>query len=106
MAVHDVDVDQVGAAALDGGDRVAERREIGGQNRRRDLQMRLASSAHLERDRLAGRDLETRLRALAQDDAGRDAGIGMIADDRDAEAAVRSTSAARSPLTPIRSGIT
>ena len=36
VPVHDVDVDQVGAAALDGGDRVAERREIRGQNRRRD----------------------------------------------------------------------
>ena len=45
VAVHHVDVNQVGAAALDGRDRVAERREIGGEDRRRDLHAhRLTSS--------------------------------------------------------------
>ena len=45
MAVHDVDVNQIGAAALDRGDRVAERGEIGRQDRRRDQHAhRLTSS--------------------------------------------------------------
>ena len=55
VAVHHVDVNQIGAAALDGGDRVAERREVGGQDRRARS---ARSPADLERDRLAGRDLE------------------------------------------------
>ena len=37
MAVHHVDVDEVGAAALDGRDRLAEGREVGREDRRRDL---------------------------------------------------------------------
>ena len=37
MAVHHVDVNEIGAAALDRRDRVAERREVGGEDRRRDL---------------------------------------------------------------------
>ena len=36
MTVHHVDVDQIGAAAFDGGNRLAERRKVGRQNRRRD----------------------------------------------------------------------
>ena len=85
MAVHDVDVDQVGAAALDRGDRVAERGEVGGEDA--TARSRHRSPADLERDRLARRNLEAGLRALAQHDAGGHAGIRMIADDRDAEAA-------------------
>ena len=45
MAVHDVDVNQVGAARFDRGDCVAEPREVGGQDRRRDQHAhRLTSS--------------------------------------------------------------
>ena len=36
MSVHHVDVDEIGAAPLDGGNRVAERREVRGEDRRRD----------------------------------------------------------------------
>ena len=36
VAVHHVDVNQIGAAALDRGDRVAERGEVGREDRRRD----------------------------------------------------------------------
>ena len=50
VAVHHVDVQQVGAAALDGGDVLPERREIRGQQRRSDQHAHLA--ADLERDRL------------------------------------------------------
>ena len=47
MAVHDVDVNQVRAATFDRRDLLAERGEIGGQNRRGDLDrsaQRLTSS--------------------------------------------------------------
>ena len=88
MAVHDVDVDQIGAAALGGGDlrRRAPRNPPPGSTAQSAAD---ASPADLERDRLARRDLEPGLRALAQDDAGGHARIGMIADDGDAEAARR-----------------
>src|SRR5262245_5552090 len=46
-----------------------------------------ASAAHLERNRIAETDLEPALRALSEHDAGGHAGIRMIADDGDAEAA-------------------
>jgi hypothetical protein len=36
MAVHDVHVNEVGAAALDRANRVSERREIGREDRRSD----------------------------------------------------------------------
>ena len=36
MPVHHVDVNQIGAATLDRGDGRAQRREIGGENRRRN----------------------------------------------------------------------
>ena len=86
VAVHDVDVNQVGAAALHGGDRLAERGEVGREDRRRDA---ARSSADLERDRLARADLKAGLRTLAEHDAGGDAGIGIRSDDGDAEAARR-----------------
>ena len=37
MAVHHVDMNQVGAAALDGSNRVAEGGEVGREDRRRNL---------------------------------------------------------------------
>jgi hypothetical protein len=39
MAIHDVDVNQVGAAALDGRNVAAEGCEVGGQNRGGDLDL-------------------------------------------------------------------
>ena len=36
VAVHDVDVDPVGAGGIDGADLLAERGEVGGENRRGD----------------------------------------------------------------------
>ncbi len=45
VTVHDVHVNEIRAAALDGGDRVAKRREVGGENRRSDQHAhRLTSS--------------------------------------------------------------
>ena len=55
MAVHHVDVDEPRAAALDGLDLLAEPREIGGQDRRREdhdaglLTSRLSAARELTR---------------------------------------------------------
>ena len=74
VAVHDVDVDQIGAAALGQRDGVAQRGKIRRQQRRRDLDMpgwlhRLTSSEIGS----PGAELEAALRALPQHDAGRHA---------------------------------
>ena len=70
-------------------DRVAERGEIGGEQRRRDLQVPGGLHQRLTSSEIGspGADLESALRALAQHDAGGHARIRMIADDRHAEAA-------------------
>ena len=49
VAVHDVDVDGARAAALGGGDVLAEAREVGGEDRRREDHWR--RPAHVEGDR-------------------------------------------------------
>ena len=87
VAVHHVDVQQVGAATLDGGDVLPERREIRGQQRRSDQHLIAHLAADLERDRLPRGDLKPRLRILPQDEPGGDAGVGVIADHRGPEAA-------------------
>ena len=57
VAVHDVDVNQVGAAALDGRDRVAEGREVGREDRRRDQHAHRLTSIEIGSP---GADLESR----------------------------------------------
>jgi len=100
------DVNQVGAPTLGRAATASPRRaKVGGQNRRRkkDAAQRLTS----REIGLARRDLKPRLRILTKDDAGGHARIDRGADNGGAEAAVRATlSAARSPVTPIKSGIT
>ena len=86
VAVHHVHVNQIGAAALDGGDVAPERGEVGGQNRRRDLH---GHSAH----RLTSSDTASVVVTwnaagglLADHGAGRHARIRLRADDGDAQA--------------------
>ena len=64
------------------------------------------SPAHLERNRIAGGDLKSGRRKLAQDDARWHARVGQLADDRHAETARAQQIDGARPVTPIRSGMT
>ena len=83
VAVHHVDVNEVGAAALGGRDVAAERGEVGGENRGRDQHVGGAtrSSAHLERDRVGGRHLEAAGGCCRTTVPGGMPGYGLRADD-------------------------
>ena len=86
VPVHHVDVNQVGAATFGGGDVASERCEVGGENRRRNLDRtrshRLTSS---EIASLASH-AKAACRLLPDDGAWRHARVGLCSDDRDAEA--------------------
>ena len=47
MAVHDVDVDEIGAAALHLRDGLAKRREVGSEDGRSDLNLHLLTSIEI-----------------------------------------------------------
>ena len=104
-AVHHVDVDEPGAAALDGRDLVGEVAEVGRRgSRERGSRGRLAD---VEAERRARADAVAGGRALPQHDARRDPGVGAVADVGDLEpGALAARRAPRRASRPIRSGIT
>ena len=104
VAVHDVDVNQVGAAALDRGDVAAEVREVRGQ--RIDGARRTAIIGSPRARWIAGMHLEAAGGRLPHDHAGRNRRGADCDTIETRKPRLRSTSAARSPSTPIRSGMT
>ena len=72
MAVHDVDVNQVGPAALNGRDLRAEDREIGRQDRRRDPHGHRLTSSEIGSP---GAIWKPACGFCRKDDAGGDAGV-------------------------------
>ena len=68
MAVHDIDVDQIGAAFFGGRDGRAQLGKIRRQNRGRNTGRFYRSTADLQRNRIACGDLKTRGRELAKYD--------------------------------------
>ena len=103
VAVHHVDVYEIGAAALGRGDRVAQGREIGRQNRGGDEHAHRLTSMEIGSP---GPIWKPACGLCRMTMPAATPGYGFDPTTATRKPRVRRISAARSPLTPMRSGIT
>src|SRR6185436_6639249 len=103
MPVHHINVDQIGAAALDRGHRLSERRKVCRQNRRRNQDAHRLTSSEIGSP---GAIWNPACGLWRSTTPAATPGYGFDPTTATRNPWPRRISAARSPLTPMRSGIT